>query len=118
PMRPAREAVILRQLAKLKGKHVPLELMVHLWRCILTAATRMQAPARVLVSAAVEENARLREIVRDHFPGMPTLVENNDETVLKGIAQNKTDIAVVATVGDWTTAFLNDVCGGAKVIGS
>ena len=45
PIRPAREAAILRRLLGRAGDTVPADLLVRLWRIILTSSTLAQAPA-------------------------------------------------------------------------
>ena len=53
PMRPGREAVILRRLESLRRGHLPQALMVRLWRSIMSAATAAQANTTVYLSPAV-----------------------------------------------------------------
>jgi chorismate mutase len=52
PFRPAREAAIMRRLLTRSGGLLPAELMVRLWRVILTGSTLSQAPVTIHVQAA------------------------------------------------------------------
>lgn len=116
PIRPAREAVILRQLIRAQGPHVPLDVRVRVWRCIFGAATRLQAPVRIHIGPDVEHDASLRDIVREHFAGLPFVSKSNPEEALESLAHNKSDVMVVATSGHWIDAFQSQLDGGAKII--
>src|SRR5262245_36688991 len=71
PIRPAREAVILRRLADAKAMNVPGELRVRLWRAIISASTLMQAPVRIHVSTRLFHSVPQRLMLRDHFGTTP-----------------------------------------------
>lgn len=49
PMRPAREAEILRNLAERHRGALPLEVIVRIWRELMAAMTRLQGPLQVAV---------------------------------------------------------------------
>lgn len=118
PIRPAREAQILRRLAKLKGKHVPLDHMVRLWRCILSAATGLQAPVTLHAGGEAGADASLRDLASGHFSGIPLVVHPSDEEALASLAMTAIDVAVVRPSGTWVAPFLAGRGGGARVMGS
>src|SRR5688572_16162766 len=67
PIRPAREAAILRRLVAAKPDVVPAELRVRLWRAIISASTLMQAPVRIHVSTGLFDSVTAQLVLRDHF---------------------------------------------------
>ena len=70
PMRPGREAIILRRLDGLRRGHLPQALMVRLWRSIMSAATGAQARTVVHISPAIMADPHLVSCVLDQFPGL------------------------------------------------
>src|SRR5687768_3833813 len=101
PIRPAREAEILRRLERLRGEAVTPELMVRLWRGIMAAATAAQADVTIHVSREIGGNAGLRDLVREHFAGL-TVEEHGDiEQAIRAAAAKPADIAAVPTNSDW-----------------
>src|SRR5688500_13964908 len=60
PMRPAREAEILRRLYRLRQSSVPVQLMVRLWRSIISAATSAQANVAVHIAEDIDTDDHWR----------------------------------------------------------
>jgi chorismate mutase/prephenate dehydratase len=116
PLRPAREAEILRRLlAKGRGQ-VPADLMVRLWRVILTSSSLMQAPVTIHLPHSLFTDMASRLMLRDHF-GPMAVAESRDETeALAALAGNGGDIAVCATGSAWTSPFLGGTGGDARVV--
>jgi chorismate mutase len=117
PIRPAREALVLRRLMELDAPLVPFELRLRLWRAIVSSSTLSQAPVSIHVSAGLFNSARLRVVVRDHFGAIPEISHGGEASVLDAIAANPTDVAVVALDSPWLDAFLSGRAGRAQVIG-
>ncbi|MGH6875199.1 MAG: chorismate mutase [Aestuariivirgaceae bacterium] len=101
PMRPAREAQILRQLLAQRQGNVPAALLVRIWRSIISSATSLQAVVNVHIEKDVEGDHLLRDLVRDHFAGLPLRVGANDAEVVGRLADSPFDIAAVRAEGDW-----------------
>lgn len=101
PIRPAREAEILRRLERLRGEAVPPELMVRLWRGIMAAATAAQADVTIHVSGEIGGNAGLRDLVREHFAGLTVEEHDGIEQAIRAAAAKPADIAAVSTDSDW-----------------
>ena len=55
PIRPGREAQILRRLTRQTDGSPPTELLVRLWRLILSSSTLAQAPVSIHVSKALAQ---------------------------------------------------------------
>ena len=81
PIRPAREAAILRPLLNRAESPVPAELTVRLWRAIISAATQNQAPVAIHVTKRLNSSIGLRLRMRDYFCTMP--VEEWRDEVLR-----------------------------------
>jgi chorismate mutase len=117
PMRPAREAMVLRRLVELHCPRVPTELRVRLWRAVISSSTLSQAPVSIHISAGLFNSARLRLLIRDHFGTTPEVSHSGEASVLDAIAANPGDVAVVAVDSPWLSAFLAGRAGRAQVIG-
>jgi chorismate mutase len=116
PMRPGREAIILRRLDGLRRGHLPQALMVRLWRSIMSAATTVQARTTVHVSPAVMADPRLLSCALEQFPGLRLNVAD-EAAVAATIARTRSDVAILARDGSWMEAFDGGSFGAAKVIG-
>ena len=101
PIRPAREAEILRRLESLRGAAVPPELMVRLWRSIMAAATAVQAQVTIHVSGEIGRDAGLRDLVHEHFAGLALKEHGSAEDAIRASAAKPADIAAVRTEADW-----------------
>lgn len=101
PMRPAREAQILRQLLAQNQGLIPASLLVRLWRSIISSATSLQAKVTVHIGKEIEGDHGLRDLVRDHFPGLSLSVSTNDADAVGRLAVSPVDVAAVRAEGDW-----------------
>lgn len=117
PMRPAREAAILRRLMELPEPAVPAELRLRLWRAIIAQATLSQAPVRVHVSAALSSSVKARLMLRDYFDATPIAAHPGETMVLEALAANPGDVAAVALDSPWIDAFAAGRAGRAHVVG-
>jgi chorismate mutase len=114
PMRPAREAEILKRLHRLRQAQLPVDLMVRLWRCIIAEATQAQALVRVHVEDELMVNPYLRDMVRDHYPGLPMAAQRDASRLVEELAKNGADVGVVPINSDWVEPLVKK---GVKVIG-
>jgi chorismate mutase len=115
PIRPAREAEILRRLEGLRGETVPPELMVRLWRSIMAAATAAQANVTIHASEESARDQTLRDLIRDHFAGLPVKQHASAREAVAACGANALDIAIVRTESEWIAPILQHE--GLKVIG-
>lgn len=65
-IRPGREAAILRRLVAQAGGRVPAATLVRMWRELLAATTRAQAPLAVAACVPPDQPG-LWDLARDHF---------------------------------------------------
>ncbi len=94
PIRPAREAIVMRGLIDSCQEPLPVDLMVRLWRHIMTSSTLVQADAQVHCARETMQTARQRDLIRDHFGRIPVIEHDDDDQALKAAAQSKTAVAV------------------------
>jgi chorismate mutase / prephenate dehydratase len=119
PLRPAREAAILRRLlARAKGTALNPELLVRLWRNILNESSRSQAPITLHVSRHLNNNMAHRLRLRDYFGAMPVEEYRDEAQALLQIDSEPGDLCVVETEQPWTEAFVAGAAGKAQVIAS
>jgi chorismate mutase len=116
PMRPGREAVVLRRLDALRREPLSQALMVRLWRSIMSAATLAQVSTRVHVNREVMADPRLISAIAEQYPGLEIRV-GDDRATASAVAGNPSDIAIFPCAGSWMEAFDGGVMGEAKVMG-
>jgi len=119
PLRPTREAAIMRRLlAQAKGTDVSPELILRVWRAIISDSSLRQAPITLHVSKHLNANIAHRLRLRDYF-GAINVEEYRDEAqALMQIDSAPGDICVVETEQQWVEAFMSGHGGKAQVIAS
>lgn len=113
PIRPAREAAILRRLMARKPASADPEFLVRLWRVILTSSTLAQAPVTVHMTRSIASTPRLRAMVADHFCAMPVAEHDSIKGIIDHLAGQQADIAVTAPDDGWVSGVAN----GLQVMG-
>jgi chorismate mutase len=111
-MRPAREAQILRRLAEGARGRVPTAVLVRVWRELLAANTRLQAPLAVAVFAREEDRLRVWDLARDHFgSATPMTCVDRSSQALRALGDGSATVAVLPVPGDdesWWVALMSD----------
>jgi chorismate mutase / prephenate dehydratase len=118
PIRPAREAAILRRLLARGGNTVPPELLVRLWRVILTSSTLTQAPVSLHIARKLSTSMGARLRLRDHFGTMPVEEHRDEAQALMQVNVTAGDVCVVELESAWADAFAAGQAGDARVIGA
>ncbi len=119
PLRPAREAAILRRLlARAKGSALNPDLLVRLWRNILNESSLAQAPITLHISRHLNNNMAHRLRLRDYFGAMPVEEYRDEAQALLQIDSAPGDLCVIETGQPWTEAFAAGAAGKAQVIAS
>lgn len=117
PLRPTREAEIMRRLlAKVKGTEVTPELLVRLWRAILSQSSLNQSPITLHVSRHLNSNMAHRLRLRDYFGPMPVEDYRDEAQALLQINTSAGDLCVVETEQPWAEAFVAGQAGAARVV--
>jgi chorismate mutase / prephenate dehydratase len=117
PIRPGREAEILRRLIDKGRGRVPADLCFRIWRALISAATLKQAPLRIHGSAAFFASATAQTLLREYF-GPSAFADHPGEAIaFEALARNPGDLAAVTIDGPWTKAWMEGRAGTAQVIG-
>lgn len=117
PLRPAREAAILRRILEADAPQVPGDVRILLWRALISEAVRRQAPVRIHVSGQACQTGPLRAMVAHMFGTMPVLEGGDSRTILQAVAANPLDIGIVATQEPWIVPFVEGSGGAVSVVG-
>jgi chorismate mutase / prephenate dehydratase len=119
PLRPAREAQILRRLlARAKIDGLGPDMVLRLWRAILTQSSFEQAPMTIHVAKKTASGVSTRLRLRDHFPNLPIEEWRDDAQALMQVNAGPGDVCIVETDGAWMEAFATGQAGTAQVIGA
>ncbi len=94
-LRPAREATILRRLMARHSGGFPAQVVVRMWREMITALTRIQGPFAVAVYAP-EEKRGFWDIARDHYGSfVPMTAVNTAAAALRAVSDGTATVGVV-----------------------
>ncbi|WP_306026028.1 chorismate mutase [Oceaniradius stylonematis] len=114
--RPGREAQMMRVLAERHSGSVPLSMIVHVWREIISTFTWLQAPYRVhLVGGA--EPATMRDMARFQFGFTVAMEEHEDAAGAMDAAMAERNALVIVPLegaGAWWDGL--DSSGGLSVM--
>lgn len=116
PFRPAREAAMMQRLIGEAAGTLNPELLVRLWRVILSASIQSQAPVTLHMDLALGRDLATRLLVSQHFCGMKVDLHASPAAALEAVAQSKGDLALIAPSSNWTSSFSSGAAGGAQVI--
>ncbi len=116
PFRPAREAAILRRLLNRPESLVPRDLLVRLWRVILTGSALSQAPVTIHISRRLNSSMGLRLRIRDYFGTTPVEEYKDEAQALMQVNASPGDISIVETESPWADAFAEGKSGAARVV--
>lgn len=100
PMRPAREADIARRIAARSGPP-PAGFAHGLWREIISAASHMQRPTRIVVGAppAADEDSGPMALARDHFGRFAQLARvDSAQRAIAAVGAGEADAALLPRI--------------------
>ena len=110
-LRPAREAQILRRLAQRANGRFPTAVLVRMWRELIAAQTRLQAPLSVAVFAPKERALQVWDLSRDHFGSATAMIAvDRPLQALRALAGSAT-VAVLPLPNDddsWWVSLMSD----------
>lgn len=117
PIRPAREAQIMRRvIAAGRQNALTPQLMVRLWRAIINQSSLNQSSITVHVSRHLRANQALRFMVHDNFGDMPLEEYRDEAQALIQINADPSGLCIVETEQPWAEAFMAGQAGQARVI--
>jgi chorismate mutase/prephenate dehydratase len=112
-VRPAREAQILRRLVADAGDRFPPAVLVRMWREMLAALTRLQAPLSVTVCAPPRGGLATWDLARDHFGSLTTMTRvDGTSQAVRAVVNRTSTVAVLPLPCEdesWWTALLSDL---------
>ncbi len=117
PLRPAREAALMRKLIAACRTPLPRDLVITLWRAIISSSTRLQADATVNVSDDVYGDGLNRDILRGYFGTMPVIAHNSDLAAVQAVAKDAAAISVLRPQGEWPHLLAEDDYQALSVTG-
>ena len=111
-LRPAREAQILRRLAERANGRFPAAVLVRMWRELIAAQTRLQAPLSVAVFAPKERALQVWDLARDHFGSATAMIAvDRPLQALRALADGSATVAVLPLPNDddsWWVSLMSD----------
>lgn len=118
PLRPAREAQVLRRLAGRAQKlGLDPKLPVCLWPLIFSEASLMQADVQIHAPAELAGSGDMSGIIRRQFGNLPIVPAPTPHEAMMQIVMRPKDIAVVALQSNWIETFLGPKGDALSVIG-
>lgn len=114
PFRPAREAQMLRRLVAGGHGRIDPQLVVRLWRVILSSSIQEQAAVTLHVDHGIARNIEMRVELAQHFCGFDIAPHDNLSDTLAMLSVKRGDLAVVKTESAWADV----ITGDASVIGT
>lgn len=102
PIRPGREITMLRRLTEGAPAHVERDLVVELWRALISASLRRQRVIDVVIGGGRGDPTRLNDIARRHFGGRAQIKHVGDPQMALQKAAERPDDCVAVT--PWPTA--------------
>ncbi|WP_207482158.1 chorismate mutase [Arenibaculum pallidiluteum] len=95
PLRPAREAMILRRLVSRHAGPFPTVALVQIWREMFSAHSRLEGPFAVAVHVRGELDGAW-DVTREHFGGStPLIAVNSPAAALRAVSDGSATVAVV-----------------------
>jgi chorismate mutase/prephenate dehydratase len=117
PLRPAREAAVMRRLIESAKGKVPAEICFRLWRTLIASAALRQAPVRLHASATLFASPLAQALLREFFGQIAFADHPGEMVAFKAVAGNPLDLAVVAIDSPWIKPFRDGAAGKAQAIG-
>lgn len=118
PLRPAREAQMLRRLIARSNARISPEFLVRLWRVILSSSTQSQASVTLHMDRALTEDTGLQLQIGGHFCGMSVEAHGDVAASISALAKRRGDLAIVTTGSDWARHLIKQGADGARLIGA
>ena len=121
-MRPDREAEVTRRLVGRHKGELPVLVIVRLWRELMTAKTRLQAPLKVLVFSG-EDAFGYWDLARFYF-GSPTPLEAyaSASQIVAAVSGQTNSIGILPApnggANDWWTQLLPDSQNQVEIVAS
>lgn len=118
PLRPAREATMLRRLIARDQNELTPDLLVRLWRVILSASTQAQAAITIHVDSNLAANVKRRVEIAEHLVGMPVETHSDVVACLSALVTRTGDLVIATLHSPWADWLSSNIGRGVAVIGT
>jgi chorismate mutase len=112
-IRPGREAVILRRLVERAAGRFPAAALVRMWRELLAATTRAQAPLSVVVRVPPDQPG-LWDLARDHFGSLTPIRRAGTGAEALGLVAQDPRMLAVLPLPDAHDAWWTELLDGGR----
>jgi len=116
PLRPAREAMILRRLTENNNSLLPNDLLLQIWRSIICCSTLSQAPIRINGLKSLLEQPSASEAISSHFVGFPVKSFSKIKTALNSTTKSNFELCAVSAESKWLEHLSDDNFSELSVI--
>jgi chorismate mutase / prephenate dehydratase len=117
PLRPGREAAMLRKLlSDGKAKGLDPAFVLRQWRGIISESIRQQANPIIHIPQKLSATIGHRLRIRDHFGAMSVEEWKDEAQALMQVSAAPGDLCVVETTGNWIEPMIAGKAGGATVL--
>lgn len=107
---------MLRRLIAGAEDKVPAELVVRLWRVILSASIQTQAPIALHLDQNLFQSLGARLKIGEYFSGIPLRCHRSMNEAFEALSGAKGDLAVMAAGASWAEAFASVAKSGLRII--
>lgn len=121
PMRPGREAILLRERLAAASEQVPRVVVSRIWREIIAASCRAQAPLTVAVCAP-EKSVGYWDLARDHFgSATPMSLHKSPQLVVRAVGEGAATVGLLPVPQEddtepWWRYLAGAVAEGPRII--
>lgn len=101
PLRPGREAMIVRRLVDNNDSRMPDKAIQRCWRSIICHSTLAQARMQINVAAPLFDTPAARQALSDHFVDFPLKPYSKVKSALNPLVQSDTTLCAVPADSRW-----------------
>jgi chorismate mutase / prephenate dehydratase len=117
PLRPAREAMMLRKLlTEAREKGLNPNFVLRQWRNIIAESIHQQAPITIHIPQKLSATIGNRLRIRDHFGAIPVEEWKDESQALMQVNASHADLCIVETDSNWIEPMIAGKAGGAQVL--
>ena len=116
PLRPSREAQILRRLLDDNDQEIPDQVILRLWRTIISASTLAQAPIQLNVSTSLLNNPISYRAITEHYVGFETKPYAKEKMALNSLTRSANEMCIFAADGKWVDHLNDEAFSDIQVI--
>lgn len=116
PLRPDREALILRRLTESNHSRLPNDLILRLWRHIICRSTLAQAPVQINASSELLNQPAARQALSKHFAGFPLKPYNKIKMALNSASKSNFELCAISAKSNWVSHFQDEQFSDFSVV--